>query len=65
MSGSAACGQLTDCVFVAPRTGYAAVAAAVQDTREDGAVELPEDEAASLAAAMEEDEIVSMSLEEV
>ena len=49
----------------APRTGYAAVAAAVQDTREDGAVELPEDEAASLAAAMEEDEIVSMSLEEV
>lgn len=30
-----------------------------------GAVELPEDEAASLAAAMEEDEIVSMSLEEV
>jgi len=50
---------------VNPRTGYAAVAAAVQDTREDGAVELPEDEAASLAAAMEEDEIVSMSLEEV
>ena len=49
----------------APRTGYAAVAAAVQETQEDGAVELPEDEAASLAAAMEEDEIVSMSLEEV
>ena len=45
----------------APRTGYAAVAAAVQETQEDGAVELPEDEAASL----EEDEIVSMSLEEV
>ena len=37
----------------------------VQETQEDGAVELPEDEAASLAAAMEEDEIVSMSLEEV
>ena len=40
----------------APRTGYAAVAAAVQETQEDGAVELPEDEAASLAAAREEDE---------